>query len=65
MSAINIMCKECEYWYGDNNLTYTGCQLGMTNVELTSYYLDNKLIKRKIGLNKKCRLFKTRKEENG
>lgn len=59
-----MICINCEYWYGNTDLTYTGCQLGMTNIELSYYYLENKLIKRKAGLNKKCDLFKIGKESH-
>ena len=61
------MCKECYHWYGDNHLTFTGCQLGIIPPELNYYYLNNTLIKRKTGLKKKCYLFrpsKIKKKEN-
>ncbi len=54
------MCKDCQNWFGDirPEYSYTGCELGIANLELSYYYLEETLIKKETGLWKKCHLFK-------
>ncbi len=58
-----MLCKDCEYWYGATNLSYTGCQLGMINIEITRFYLEDKLVEKEIGLSRCCTLFKPKRKE--
>jgi len=53
-------CKDCRSWFGDNRpeYSYTGCELGLSNLELSYFYLEDKLVVRKTGLGIRCAFFK-------
>ena len=56
-------CCDCRSWFGDirPEYSYTGCEIGLSNLELSYFYLEDKLVKRKTGLSGpgiKCAFFK-------
>ena len=57
-------CKDCKSWFGNNRpeYSYTGCELGLTNLELSYFYLEDELVKRKTGFGRICSFFERKAE---